>query len=270
MIVFPNCKINLGLRILRKRSDGYHDLETILFPIPLTDALEAVHSENQTSFAYSGIELEIFEQNNLCQKAYELLGSKYDLPNLSFHLHKGIPIGAGLGGGSADAAFTIQLLNRKFDLKLSIFEMIDLAAQLGSDCPFFILNKPSYATGRGEILEKIEVGQLGKRVLALVNPGLHINTSWAFSQIAPDSSRSPSLKELIQRPIETWKETMTNDFEKPVFEKYPEIELIKTELYNQGAVYASLSGSGSSVFGLFNEPVSSNFPADYFIRQFVI
>ena len=260
MIVFPNCKINLGLNIIRKREDGYHDLETIFLPISFTDVLEIIISENKTTgvlhlegvghLAVTG--LPVNADDNLCIKAYNLLKQDFpDLPPVKMHLHKVIPIGAGLGGGSSDAAFTLQLLNEKFKLKVKIEQLIDYALRVGSDCPFFIINDPCFATSRGEILQPINIDLTNYKIL-IVNPGIHIDTKWAFSKVVPHE-RKISIKEIVTQPIETWKDQLQNDFELPVFTAYPEIKKIKNDLYEQGAIYASLSGSGSSVFGIFSK-----------------
>lgn len=272
MVVFPNCKINLGLSILRKRSDGFHDLETVFYPVLLQDALEIIQHEDASrpvEFNYSGISLDISSEQNLCVKAYELLKQDFPtLPGVKMHLHKQIPAGAGLGGGSADAAFALLLLNNKFQIGLAEDHLINYALQLGSDCPFFIKNKPCLATGRGERLDEISLDLSPYKVL-IVNPGIHINTGWAFSKITPDDNR-PSLKEAIRQPIPEWKDIVSNDFETVVFQAYPEVQQIKDQLYRSEAVFAAMSGSGSSVFGLFNKekdlsPLS--FPAHYFVKE---
>lgn len=271
MVVFPNCKINIGLNILGKRLDGYHNLQTIFYPINIKDALEIIEareSVEQVLFSSSGITLEGNEQDNLCLKAAYLLKKDFpQLPAVQMHLHKNIPVGAGLGGGSANAAFTIQLLNSQFSLGLTQQQLIKYATVLGSDCPFFILNKPCYATGRGEILEEISIDFSAYKIL-LVNPGIHINTAWAFSTLTLKEKSAVNLKELILQPIGTWQQTIVNDFEKPVFAAHSEIGSIKNYLYQQGALYASMSGSGSSVFGIFekNNHPAINFPAHYFYR----
>ena len=257
MIAFPNCKINLGLNIIRKRKDGFHDLETIFLPIQFTDVLEiqlsVLHLEGVGHLAVTG--LPVNADDNLCIKAYNLLKKDFpDLPTVKMHLHKMIPIGAGLGGGSSDAAFALQLLNEKFELKLSVEKLLNYALQLGSDCPFFIINKPCFATGRGEILEPVNIDLTNYKIL-IVNPGIHIDTKWAFSKITP-LQRKTSIEQIITQPIETWKEELRNDFEIPVFAEYPEIEKLKKDLYELGAAFASLSGSGSTVFGLFKKHLS--------------
>ena len=271
MIAFPNCKINLGLRIASKRSDGYHDLETIFYPLPFCDILEIIHSTEDTAqplFSTSGMRVEGNKENNLCIKAYELLKKNYpSLPAVTIHLHKAIPPGAGLGGGSADASFTLKLLNEKFELNLSSDQLINYSLILGSDCPFFIINKPCFATGRGEILEEIKL-DLSAYKFIIVNSGIHISTAEAFAGITP-ALPAKSLKEIIQQPIETWKAELVNDFEKNIFSQYPEIEEIKNKLYDNGAIYASMSGSGSTVYGIFkkNTRVDLRLPTHYFIKE---
>lgn len=249
MIIFPNCKINLGLHILRRRPDGFHDLETVFYPLPLRDALEVVSDDN-LQFGSSGIPVPGDEQDNLCLKAWHLLKADFpDLPPVKIHLHKHIPIGAGLGGGSADAAFMLRLLNDKFRLEISDEQLIAYAARLGSDCAFFIRNKPCYATGRGEVLEPLEL-DLSQYSWLLVYPGIHVNTGWAFGQITP---RVPEqkLQQSILQPVEEWKNRICNDFEAPVFRAHPVLMEIKVQLYEAGALYATMSGSGSAMVGIF-------------------
>ena len=257
MIVFPNCKINLGLHILDKRKDGYHNLQTIFYPLPFTDVLELIPNTNSKTaieFTGTGTVIDGNPEDNLCIKAYHLLKKDFpQLPPVKVHLHKAIPMGAGLGGGSADASFMLISLNEKFRLLIPESQLIQYALQLGSDCPFFIKNKPAFATGRGELLEDIEL-DLSAYTIILVNPGIHINTGWAFSNITPSPAES-SIKEIIQNPPATWKNSLKNDFEIPVFEAHPSIKAIKETLYTKGALYASMSGSGSTVFGIFNKSV---------------
>lgn len=257
MIVFPNCKINLGLNILHKRADSFHDLETLFFPIDLQDALEIIPSQNKTQITVTGIAAGSPE-NNLCLKAYLLLKKDYpQLPQINIDLHKAIPIGAGLGGGSADAAFMLQLLNKKFNLNVPESQMFVYALQLGSDCSFFLINKPCIATGRGEVLEPINISLLAYKIL-LINPGIHISTAEAFKKIKP-AVPAKKIKAIILQPIETWKEELSNDFENYVFERYPQIKKIKEDLYKKGAVYAAMSGSGSTVFGIFKRDAIINY-----------
>lgn len=275
MILFPNCKINIGLHVVAKRSDGYHNLETVFFPVLLQDALEIVqsdtHEEANVSFTTSGLTLGIKEDDNICVKAYQLLKKDFPrLPVVKIHLHKVIPPGAGLGGGSADGAFMLLGLAKKFSLALSQNQLIEYALQLGSDCPFFIINKPLFAQSRGEVLSEIELKLKGYKII-IVNPKIHIDTAWAFSQIKPQVGKV-SLQEAVQKNIEDWNESIVNDFEEPVFKVYPSIGTIKKILYQSGAVYASMSGSGSTVYGIFKKddmPVLS-FPNEYFVQTFIV
>jgi 4-diphosphocytidyl-2-C-methyl-D-erythritol kinase len=258
MVIFPNCKINLGLNILQKRADGFHDIETVFFPLPVTDALEIITSENTTQFKNTGIPAGENE-NNLCLKAYGLLKKDYpQLPEINMHLHKAIPIGAGLGGGSADAAFTLLLLNKKYELNIPDSKLSGYALQLGSDCPFFLLNKPCIASGRGEIMEEINLSLSSYKIL-LLNPGIHINTKEIFQQIKP-AFPPKRIKEIIHQPIDTWKRELTNDFEKIVFVLYPQIEKIKESFYQHNAIYASMTGTGSTVFGIFDKSDELDYP----------
>ncbi len=273
MLIFPNCKINLGLNIIRKRTDGYHDLETVFYPVQWQDALEGVKSEVKSlesgvSFTSSGLNIEGDPNNNLCVKAYNLL--KKDFPELSpvqLHLHKIIPMGAGLGGGSADGAYTLTLLNNLCQLGLSNGQLIHYALQLGSDCPFFILNKPCWATGRGENMQEIAL-DLSAYQFVIVHPHIHVSTAAAFAKITPRIPQ-PSIQQIIQQPIETWKNVLLNDFEPGVTAQHPEIGTIKETLYHKGALYASMSGSGSAVYGIFPKyPVLNlNFPSAYLVHQ---
>ena len=270
MLTFPNCKINLGLNILHKRADGFHDIETVFYPVALNDILEVITapaSNEAVNYSCSGLAISGEKENNLCIKAFHLLKKDFPaLPPVKLHLHKTIPMGAGLGGGSADGAFTLTMLNEKYQLNISTQQLQIYAAALGSDGPFFIINQPAYATGRGELLETTNVNLSTYRII-LVNPGIHINTAWAFSQITP-AIPVQSIKAIIAQPITTWKDELKNDFENPVFEKYPEIKDIKDELYKQGALYAAMSGSGSTVFGIFETlPPTNLFPdRNYFIK----
>lgn len=271
MITFPNCKINLGLRILRKRNDGYHDLETIFYPLPFYDIVELIPSaEAGLAFTISGNIPDGLPADNLCVKAWELLKKKFpSITGGQLHLHKSIPSGAGLGGGSADAAFTLQLINKQFRLGLSAQELIHLALQLGSDAPFFIVNQPCYATSRGEELTPVQVDLSGYQLI-LVNPGIHVATGKAFTGITP-AVPTTSVQTIIEQPLSTWKNELINDFEAIVFKQYPAIQFIKEELYKQGAIYASMSGSGSTVYGLFDTdkmPVFP-FPDTYLVKRLV-
>lgn len=272
MILFPNCKINIGLQVLQKRGDGFHDLETVFFPLPLRDALEIIHQTedtgNDVQLSLTGITLSDPPEQNICVKGYRLLKRDFpSLPPVSIHLHKAIPIGAGLGGGSADGAFTLLLLNRKFNLGIGEEKLIEYALQLGSDCPFFIRNTPCYAWGRGEKMDPLPL-DLSPYSITVVNPRIHINTGWAFSQLKPQSSR-PSIREEIQKDITSWKDVLVNDFEEVIFEACPEVARIKEAIYKEGAVYASMSGSGSTVYGIFPKEVLPQllFPEHYFVQH---
>lgn len=268
MITFPNAKINLGLNIVEKRPDGYHNLETIFYPINLQDALEVTIKENgseEYTLHISGITLDGEAEDNLVVKAYKLLKKDFpQLPPIDIHMYKHIPAGAGLGGGSSDAAHMVKLLNEKFVLGLAVRQMENYAAQLGADCAFFIKNEPVFATGIGNIFEPIELSLKGYHII-LIRPDIFVSTRDAFSQIKPSRPKI-SLKELAKQPIENWKDEMKNDFEDSVFQKFPEIAAIKDELYDLGAVYAAMSGSGSSVYGIFKEPIEN--VEDKFCRCF--
>lgn len=274
MIVFPNAKLNLGLNIIRKRNDGFHDLETVFYPLPLYDALEINRnsSTNNVSFTSSGNIIDTTSENNICYKAYQLLKKDFPtLPPVAIHLHKNIPAGAGLGGGSSDGAFTLNLLNKKFNLGISREKLFDYALQLGSDCPFFILNKPCIAKGRGEILKEISL-DISAYKIVIINPGIHISTAKAFQNISP-SQNDTVVENIIFKPVTEWKNLLVNDFERTVFNECPEIGKIKDTLYNQGALYASMSGSGSTVYALFDKLkfetgnlAEIHFPSHYFIK----
>jgi 4-diphosphocytidyl-2-C-methyl-D-erythritol kinase len=259
MISFPNCKINLGLNILRKRNDGYHDLETVFYPVPLCDVLEIIEQPKNKSlqlFTNTGLEIDGPLEKNLCVKAYNLLQADFNLPPVSIHLHKIIPFGAGLGGGSSDAAHTITLLNTIFKLNLSAEKMCEYAAKIGSDCSFFIKGKPALAAGRGEILTDINLNLKGLQII-LVKPNIHVSTAEAYMGVKP---QFPELKlsESIAKPIEDWKHIIQNDFENHIFIKHPYFQEIKNELYKQGALYSAMSGSGSTIFGLFRDKKNIN------------
>ena len=252
MITFPNAKINLGLKIVEKRPDGYHNLETIFYPIPLQDALEITPwegGERKYKLAQSGIQIAGDDEHNLVVKAYKLLDSLYNLPPIEINLLKHIPSGAGLGGGSADAAFMLCMLNQHFQLNIPNEQLEVYAAQLGADCAFFVENKPTFAEGIGNIFSPIEISLKGYKLL-LVKLDIFVSTRDAFAQIKPKRP-TISLKEVAKMPVEAWKTYMVNDFEESVFPQFPAIADIKAKLYDMGAIYASMSGSGSSVFALF-------------------
>lgn len=253
MVVFPNAKINLGLFILRKREDGFHDIESLFYPIVLSDILEVVEDESSStvSFTSTGIPIPGTAQENICLKAYELLKQDYLLPGIKIHLHKIIPIGAGLGGGSSDAAFFLKLMNEKFRLNLTPEQFLNYASKLGSDCSFFIENSPAFAEQRGEKLSKAEVSLKGYYLL-LVYPGIHVSTVRAYAGVVPKKRSISLIQQMAKTKIEDWKNNICNDFELSVFPEFPEISLLKDKMYEIGAVYASMSGSGSSVYGIFN------------------
>lgn len=253
MILFANAKINLGLSITEKRKDGYHNIETIFYPVEMYDVIELIESD-ELSFTTYGLDIPDDEQN-LCIKAYNLL--KKDFPTikpLAISLIKNIPIGAGLGGGSADASFVLKAINEINDLKLSIEQLKSYATQLGADCAFFITNKPMYAEGIGTELSDVAV-DLSAYYIVIIKPDIHISTAEAYSRITPQTPKI-DLRRAIQLPIQEWKYQIVNDFELGVFDTYPSIEEIKHRLYAHGAIYASMSGSGSAVFGIFEEEVN--------------
>jgi 4-diphosphocytidyl-2-C-methyl-D-erythritol kinase len=250
MIVFPNAKINIGINITSRRADGYHNIETIFYPVRIFDALEALPGDKM-NFSSSGIDIPGRIEDNLCIKGYQLISKDYKMPPLNIHLHKNIPIGAGLGGGSADAGFFIRLLNEQFNLKLTIDQMMDYARVLGADCAFFIENKPLFAFEKGDQFETIKL-DLSKYHLVLVMPPAHVSTSEAYRGVKPAETKH-SLYDLALEPIQEWKHLIKNDFEESVFKNHAIIRGVKAALYEAGAIYASMSGSGASVFGIFNE-----------------
>ncbi len=262
MIAFPHAKINIGLNVISKRADGYHNISTCFFPIGWKDALEILPSD-EDQFSASGLEIPGDSSSNLCMKALELLRQDFKLPPVQIHLHKVIPMGAGLGGGSADAAFTIKVLNEIFQLKLDSGQMIKYASAIGSDCAFFTQDKSVIAQERGNRFDEIIVPLQGYH-LVVINPGIHVNTAQAYASLIPQQPSRP-LEEVLKMPIERWKENLFNDFESTVFKMFPEIASIKSALYDKGAVYASMSGSGSSVYGIFAEKpdLTATFPSHF-------
>lgn len=260
MILYPNAKINLGLSVLQKREDGFHNLETLFYPVEANDVLEIVESSGLQMHQY-GIEYPGDPMDNLCVKAYRALAADFDIPPVEIHLYKKIPVGAGLGGGSADAAFTLRGLNEMYSLGLSDDRLSEYAATLGSDCAFFVYNRPMLGTGRGEILEPVEIPSLEGYEIKLVFPPYFVSTAAAYGGIVPRDKRvangenvdTRSIVEILRQPVEYWKDSLTNDFEKTVFAKIPQLAAYKDELYAQGAVYASMSGSGSAFFGIFKK-----------------
>lgn len=260
MITFPCAKINLGLNIVSKRPDGYHNLETVFYPIPLTDALEIKYmdekfpSESPCDLKITGNDVDCIEEDNLVIKAYQLLAADFQLPRVHAHLVKRIPTQAGLGGGSSDAAYMIRLLDERFRLNIGIPEMERYAAKLGADCAFFITADPSYAEGIGDVLMPADVpgAGLGGYYLAVVKPSVAVSTRDAYTAIVPKTP-AKCCRDIVRQPIETWKDELVNDFEAPIFAMHPELAAIKQSLYDAGAVYAAMSGSGSALFGIFRE-----------------
>ena len=282
MICFPNAKINLGLHVTEKRADNFHNIETIFYPVGWNDALEVVETKESKVVTLSAVpdsppKVENFNlhlsglpvsgnvTDNLLYKAYQLILKSKSLPALEVYLHKVLPMGAGLGGGSADAAFFIKLLNEQFDLKFTEDERMDLARQLGSDCAFFIKNKPVLATQKGDEFSDLLL-DLSHLYIAIIYPNIHSNTKEAYSLVKPQKP-SRSLLEIVQQPISTWKNELVNDFENSIFNLYPVVEKTKNDLYDLGAVYASMSGSGSAVFGLFEHKPVIKYPFPHWVGK---
>lgn len=263
MLTFPTSKINIGLQITEKRSDGYHNLLSCFYPVGWGDVLELIPAETFT-FSSSGLLIPGNLSQNLCVKAYNLLKADFDLPPVNIHLHKLVPIGAGLGGGSADAAFTLKLLNERFLLNLNSSQLEDYARQLGSDCAFFVQNKPMYCREKGDVFDEITVGIAGYTIV-LVYPNLAISTAEAYAGVQPRLPETPLWK-LLQLPVEEWRNWVHNDFEDSLFPRYPVLQEVKEKLYNLGAVYASMSGSGSTIYGIFSSaPAITNQFGDYHV-----
>lgn len=253
MVAFPGCKINLGLHILSRRPDGYHELNTGFFPVPWSDILELIQSK-EFSLTLTGLPVPGNVDENLVAKAYRLLKKDFDLPPVQGHLHKLVPMGAGLGGGSADAAHALRLLDGLFSLHLAPTKLSAYAQELGSDCSFFLINTPAIGRGRGEVLERVDLPLKGY-YLVILTPGIHVATGEAYAGVKPQTPKE-ELGVTLKRPVKEWKEWLVNDFESIVFSRFPELAKLKEGCYAKGAVYASLSGSGSSVFGLFDREVS--------------
>ena len=266
MLLYPNAKINIGLNVVERRPDGYHNIETVFYPIGLSDVLEVEPSEtcSDYSFSSSGITLGGDPNDNLIVKAYRLLRSEYQFPAVDISLCKQIPFGAGLGGGSSDAAFMLKALNELFELKITPKKLEKLVVELGADCPVFIKNRAVFANGIGNMFTPIKLSLKGYFLL-LVKPDIHVSTPEAYSLVVPKKPES-SLLDMIQSPIREWKNLIKNDFEESVFFKYPAIEEIKNNLYGMGAIYASMSGSGSSVYGIFDQlPEKNDLFEGYFV-----
>lgn len=250
MISFPNAKINLGLRIISKRDDGFHNIETVFYPVPVYDILEIVPAGNETKINITGIDIPGDKKENLVYKAWKLLKQNYNIPNVKINLHKNIPAGSGMGAGSSDASHCLLNLNKQFELNISTDDLQKMSLQLGSDCPFFIFNKPAVATGRGEVLTPLDK-VIENKYLLIVFPGINISTKDAFKNILP-AKRNKNLYELLNNNISTWHKNIGNDFEKYVFTIFPEIKNIKEKLIKSGAEFSLMTGSGSSVYAIFN------------------
>jgi len=260
MVIFPNAKINIGLNVTERRADGYHNLETVFYPIRINDVLEIIPAD-KLSFESSGLEIPGSIDDNLCIRAYHLIKKKYDLPPVKIHLHKNIPIGAGLGGGSADAGFFIRLLDQNFNLNMGVENMQDYARILGADCAFFIENKPVFAFEKGDEFEPVKL-DLSKHHIVLVMPPVQVSTSEAYRGVKPAPVKT-SLIELVTMPVSDWRKYIKNDFEESIFKNHVMIRGVKAALYEAGALFASMSGSGSSVFGIFDKvPELSHLEAD--------
>lgn len=260
MILFPPAKINLGLNVLHKREDGFHEIDSCMVAIPFFDVLEITPSDS-FSFIHSGLKINGDEVNNLVVQAYNLVASKFNIPTVYIHLQKHIPMGAGLGGGSADATYTIIGLNKLFKLNLTTIEIQELASQLGSDCPFFATENPQIASGRGERLTPFSLN-LKNLFLKIVNPGIHVPTKEAFANLI-FSKQEKSVKDVLNQPMSSWVSDLKNDFESSVFVKYPELDEIKSKLYQEGAIYASMTGSGSTIFAIYESEPKPTFPNYY-------
>jgi 4-diphosphocytidyl-2-C-methyl-D-erythritol kinase len=270
MIVFPNAKINIGLQVVSVRPDGFRNLESCFYPLPWCDALEILPA-SETKLTLSGIPVPGNPTTNLCRKAYELLLADFDLPAVAMHLHKNIPIGAGLGGGSADGSFALRQLNQLFKLNLTAAQLENYARRLGSDCAFFIQNLPVFATERGDVFSPINLNLSGYSCV-VVYPDIHITTAEAYSLVEAKPPVQPLL-DVLQQDITTWRHTVQNDFEKALFPCYPVLAELKNTLYNAGAVYAAMTGSGSAVFGIFMPEQAVKvpaFPAAYRVWQGVL
>lgn len=257
MITFPNAKINIGLNVVRKREDGFHDIETVFYPLDICDILEI--EENTTlgrgEYTYNpkGIVVDCSVEDNIIIKAYKLISKDYNIPAIDIYFYKNIPFGGGLGGGSSDAAYMLKLLNDRFSIGLTIEQLESYSSQLGSDCAFFVKNKPVYAHGRGELFQEINFSLEGKYIV-LVKPNIAVPTGKAYSGITPKASTF-DLREIANLPIQEWKDVVVNDFELSVFKDFSAIKDIKESFYNHGAIYASMTGSGASVFGIFDKEI---------------
>ena len=269
MIDFSNCKINIGLEIVSKRDDGYHNLESIFYPVPLNDSIEIIPNENGFELSQSGFIVEGEVESNLIYKAWKLLNQRFNFGGIKVHLHKQVPMGAGLGGGSANAARVLQMINKEFNLELTDDDLIPIAAKIGSDCPFFIYNKPAFAynTGTDFVPSKLD---LSGYYIVIIKPEISISTQEAYYGIATQKSEI-DLKNIKKLSLADWKNNVVNRFEKHLFVKYKQLQEIKNQLYNHGAIYASMSGSGSAIYGIFNKEVELiEFSESYFIWKGIL
>jgi 4-diphosphocytidyl-2-C-methyl-D-erythritol kinase len=265
MLVFPNCKINLGLNVTSKRPDGFHDIETVFYPVNWCEALEVIedkHLKEPFRFSESGLPINGKLEDNLIYKAYKLISQIRAIPNIKVHLHKSLPMGAGLGGGSSDAAFFINLIDQKFNFGINHEEKSSIASKLGSDCSFFLKNQPVLAKGKGNEFSPIKV-DLSNYYILIVHPNIHSNTKDAYDGIIPKTPKKDLRTVIEDMPITEWKNNLHNTFEDTVFIKYPEIKTLKDSFYLKGALYACMSGSGSSVFGIFKNEPKLNFDPNY-------
>ncbi|MFT6845322.1 MAG: 4-diphosphocytidyl-2-C-methyl-D-erythritol kinase [Flavobacteriales bacterium] len=262
MLLFPNAKINLGLHVLNKRPDGFHDIESVICPVSWCDIIDLVpQKKGGIDFKTTGLAIPGELQDNFIVKSYHALHEQYKLPGLSVHLHKNIPIGGGLGGGSSDVAFFVKGVNDLFALNLTVDELKKIVAPYGSDCPFFIENKAQIARGIGTDLQLLDIDLSNKWVM-LVAPNIHVSTKEAYQQVIPNNTQL-SLSTLINKPMSTWQEYVHNDFEQSVFPKFPQIKLVKQQLLDANAIFASMSGSGATCYGIFNEEPTLKFPENY-------
>lgn len=271
MLRFPNCKINIGLQIICKRADGYHDLQTLFYPVNfLSDALEILESPiDNDRYFFTGLGIDAAVEDNICYKAIQLLRADHDFPSVDLHLHKMVPMGAGLGGGSADAAYTLLMVDELFHLRISMSKMKEYASLLGSDCAFFVNPVPQLGEGRGEVLTPFSLDLSGK-FLVIIKPNIHVSTAVAYSKVKPND-QLPPLAQLLSNEIKSWKNCVVNDFEPSVFEEYPEISKIKELLYQRGAIYAQMSGSGAACYGIFEQiPKEIDLPENWSIYEGVL
>lgn len=263
MLSYPNAKINIGLNITEKRNDGFHNIVSVFYPIQWCDALEIIPSSSANKFNSTGIPIPGSSESNLCMKAHQLLQEHYDISNVHIHLHKLIPIGAGLGGGSADAAYTLKMLNELFSLNLGRDELLSFAKKLGSDCAFFIDNKPTLATEKGDVFQETTL-DLSSYEILVVNPQIHIGTAEAYAGVTPRQIALDLFKQQLSEDPKKWKGHLSNDFEKSIFPNHADISNLKDQLYTMGAIYSSMTGSGSSVYGIFKKrPKTTPIPDNY-------